>query len=80
LKIEDSKLKVSGFRSQISGFTLLVSNFQFSILNFQFPRWGVRAAVMLFSITILLSCASSKHKPHKKLKPGKPIPCPQKDC
>jgi len=33
------------------------------------------AAIILFS-----SCASNRNKPHKKLKPGKPIPCPQKDC
>lgn len=34
------------------------------------------AAIILFSG----ACASNKHKPHKKLKPGKPIPCPMKDC
>jgi hypothetical protein len=36
--------------------------------------------VFLAAVILLSSCASNRHKPHKKLKPGKPIPCPQKDC
>jgi hypothetical protein len=31
-------------------------------------------------IMISASCASHHHKQNKKLKPGKPIPCPLKDC
>ncbi|HRJ31166.1 MAG TPA: hypothetical protein PLV21_14525 [Cyclobacteriaceae bacterium] len=33
--------------------------------------------VVLLAIS-LTDCASNKK--HKRLKPGKPIPCPQKDC
>ncbi len=44
------------------------------ILNF-----GVKV-LLLATIVMAASCASNKHKPHKKLKPGKPIPCPMKDC
>jgi predicted component of type VI protein secretion system len=32
----------------------------------------------IFLMTVAAGCAS--HRPNKKLKPGKPIPCPQKDC
>jgi len=34
---------------------------------------------MLLALVIMFGCGSSK-KPHGKLKPGKPLPCPQKDC
>jgi predicted component of type VI protein secretion system len=36
-------------------------------------RW-----LLLLTLVVLTACASNK--PHKRLKPGKPIPCPQKDC
>ncbi|MBX2947281.1 MAG: hypothetical protein KF725_15740 [Cyclobacteriaceae bacterium] len=45
-----------------------------SILSFKriFP-------ILLVLLAIMFSdCASQKK--HKRLKPGKPIPCPQKDC
>jgi hypothetical protein len=29
---------------------------------------------------IVLASACASGNTHKKLKPGKPIPCPQKDC
>jgi hypothetical protein len=37
--------------------------------------------IIFFALIILLEdgCRSHHHK-HKKLKPGKPIPCPLKDC
>jgi hypothetical protein len=28
----------------------------------------------------VLAGGCGSNKPHKKLKPGKPIPCPHKDC
>ena len=34
--------------------------------------------VMVFAL--LAGACSTAKKPQKKLKPGKPIPCPQKDC
>lgn len=40
----------------------------------------LKKTLILLIIVVLTSCASHKHKPHKKLKPGKPIPCPLKDC
>jgi len=42
-----------------------------------------RSLVSLILIAVLLvgeGCASSHHHKNKKLKPGKPIPCPLKDC
>jgi hypothetical protein len=46
-----------------------------------FPSFGtVKKLLLILAIAVLASCASQKHKPHKKLKPGKPIPCPMKDC
>jgi uncharacterized protein YceK len=40
-----------------------------------------RGFLVFFLIGFLLGgCGSSKKKPHGKLKPGKPIPCPLKDC
>jgi hypothetical protein len=47
----------------------------------------MKSAVLLKRISLVLivlaamlftDCASQKK--HKRLKPGKPIPCPQKDC
>ena len=37
------------------------------------------ASILLICIFFIFSCASSNHS-HKKLKRGKPIPCPLKDC
>ncbi len=31
-------------------------------------------------IVLAMNACASKHYPHKKLKHGKPIPCPLKDC
>jgi hypothetical protein len=40
-----------------------------------------RAIVLMMFVGLLLSsCASNNNHKHKKLKPGKPIPCPLKDC
>lgn len=40
----------------------------------------LKKLLIILAIITLASCASHKHKPNKKLKPGKPIPCPLKDC
>lgn len=39
-------------------------------------------SVVLLALFLVLAegCASSRGNTKKKLKPGKPIPCPQKDC
>ncbi len=34
----------------------------------------------LILVVVLLAGGCASNKPNKKLKPGKPIPCPQKDC
>jgi len=39
---------------------------------------GKRVFIFAMMLVIAVGCASQKN--HKKLKPGKPIPCPQKDC
>ncbi|MGE0772474.1 MAG: hypothetical protein AB7K37_12230 [Cyclobacteriaceae bacterium] len=39
----------------------------------------LRYILLLFLSVSIVACASTR-KPHKKLKPGKPIPCPLKDC
>ena len=36
--------------------------------------------LLLAFLVLAEGCASSHSHKHKKLKPGKPIPCPQKDC
>src|SRR5690606_27708346 len=39
--------------------------------------------IMLIFMAVLFiadACTSTNHHRNKKLKPGKPIPCPQKDC
>lgn len=39
--------------------------------------------ILILSFALLVfadGCSSGKNHKHKKLKPGKPIPCPQKDC
>ena len=41
-------------------------------------RTAFLAILMVVLVMMADSCASS-HK-NKKLKPGKPIPCPHKDC
>jgi hypothetical protein len=53
-----------------------------SNLGKRMKRLGKHGLTLILAIAITLSssCASNKHKPHKKLKPGKPIPCPMKDC
>lgn len=40
------------------------------------------AIILLFAAVVLIAdgCASTHNHKHKKLKPGKPIPCPLKDC
>ncbi len=35
---------------------------------------------MLALVLSMEGCASHHSKKHKKLRPGKPIPCPLKDC
>jgi hypothetical protein len=35
--------------------------------------------IFLLVVFFMIGCASHHHK-NKKLKPGKPIPCPLKDC
>jgi hypothetical protein len=42
----------------------------------KFP-WLPVAMALIIAVS---SCASSNHHTHKKLKRGKPIPCPLKDC
>jgi uncharacterized protein YceK len=40
-----------------------------------------KAIVLMVVVGLLMSnCASNRTHKHKKLKPGKPIPCPLKDC
>jgi hypothetical protein len=41
-------------------------------------RLGKRLIIFTLLVMLGFGCASQKH--NKKLKPGKPIPCPQKDC
>lgn len=38
--------------------------------------------ILLFAALLMIGdgCASSRNHKNKKLKPGKPIPCPLKDC
>ena len=38
--------------------------------------------IFLFALMIFIAdgCASTQHHKKKRLKPGKPIPCPLKDC
>jgi hypothetical protein len=38
----------------------------------------ISLVLILFAALLFSDCASQKK--HKRLKPGKPIPCPQKDC
>lgn len=41
----------------------------------------IRFSLLMVLVLLVEACSSSHHaKKHKKLKPGKPIPCPQKDC
>lgn len=42
---------------------------------------SAKLIIIMFSIAAILAtgCASKKKKP-RTLKPGKPIPCPVKDC
>ncbi|WP_255647313.1 hypothetical protein [Fulvivirga sedimenti] len=35
--------------------------------------------IIFLSLILAAGCASSNKRPGK-IKPGKPIPCPQKDC
>lgn len=54
-------------------------HFEYWILYCDLNRFPLKKIILLFAVTaVLVSCASNK--PHKKLKPGKPIPCPTKDC
>jgi hypothetical protein len=39
---------------------------------------GKKIITFILLMAMAMSCASQKS--NKKLKPGKPIPCPQKDC
>lgn len=42
---------------------------------------SIKSIVVILCLAIVVSCASSAHThKNKKLKPGKPIPCPLKDC
>lgn len=41
----------------------------------------LKTIIVMMVLVFLASCASSSHiHKNKKLKPGKPIPCPLKDC
>lgn len=54
----------------------------FRIVN-KFQHMSVRPLIVVcLFLTVFLSdgCASSHSHKNKKLKPGKPIPCPHKDC
>ena len=44
------------------------------------PVKRVLTFVTICMITLSLASCASHHKKHKKLKPGKEIPCPLKDC
>lgn len=39
-----------------------------------------RISLVLVMLAALLFTDCASQKKHKRLKPGKPIPCPQKDC
>jgi len=39
----------------------------------------IRLSILIILVLLIEACASHPKK-HKKLKPGKPIPCPLKDC
>ena len=72
-----SRQSVSGISCEHRGRV----NFFFLHLHGGFLRMKFRSAIiLLFAAVVLIAdgCAST-HK-HKKLKPGKPIPCPLKDC
>jgi len=49
--------------------------FYIAALSFRMKRLLV---FLLISSVLAFGCASNKK--HKRLKPGKPIPCPLKDC
>jgi hypothetical protein len=40
----------------------------------------INFSIILITVLLIEACASHHPTKHKKLKPGKPIPCPQKDC
>jgi hypothetical protein len=57
-------------------FSITCWRYNFQVVNVLNVR---KTIVFVLALAVILSCGShNKHK--KKLKPGKPIPCPTKDC
>jgi len=52
----------------------------FLIFDLNSPMKYKSILSLLVACALVVSCHSSNHHHKKKLKPGKPIPCPQKDC
>lgn len=43
-------------------------------------RPGRSLILVVLAVIILIGSSCASNKPHKRLKKGKPIPCPMKDC
>ena len=70
------------FRTQGMGEGLcgLVNCAIFTYWQINYVKKLIRLSLILMMAFLISACASHHHKKHKKLKPGKPIPCPLKDC
>ena len=63
------------FRNNPMNFLFLHVNQKDFILSIRL----LKVAILVSAVVLLADGCASSHK-NKKLKPGKPIPCPHKDC
>ena len=74
---KEARVRNSLLESPVGDFSLPLEMTEVSPLN----NFHLKKIALLFVVLMIaLSSCASNNKHHKKLKRGKPIPCPTKDC